>query len=84
MNKQISDIIKSKTHSSSIISKTLIQELWSGYGQISRVQLDKTSVILKLIKFPEVKQHPKGWNSNKSSPKKSKILSNRDELVQAL
>lgn len=57
---------------SEIYKKELIQELWSGYGELSRVYTDNGSVILKLIKFPEGKDHPRGWATNIGHERKKK------------
>jgi hypothetical protein len=59
--------ILEKTGASKILDIQLIQELWSGYGELNRVLLDNGSVILKLIKLVKLKEkndHPRGWNSN--------------------
>ncbi len=48
----------------------LIQELWSGYGELNRVYLDDSSVILKLIKTKTGQGHPRGWNSSLSHKRK--------------
>jgi hypothetical protein len=72
MNKKIEKLILSKTQSSKIVRTELIQELWSGYGHLSRIHLDKSCVILKLIKFPAVQKHPRGWNSETSHSRKIK------------
>ena len=53
----------------------LIQELWSGYGQIVRIQLDGGSadtVIAKHVRLPDRKNHPRGWNSSLSHERKLK------------
>ena len=53
----------------------LIQELWSGYGQIVRIGLDGGSggtVIAKHVRLPDRKHHPRGWNSTLSHERKLK------------
>ena len=50
----------------------MIQELWSGYGELSRLTTNKGCVILKLIKFPNEKNHPRGWSTNRSHERKVK------------
>ena len=50
-----------------------IQSLWSGYGQILRLNLigsDIPSVILKKIAPPTLVQHPRGWNTSRSHERK--------------
>ena len=53
----------------------LIQELWSGYGQILRIKLvggSSSTVIAKHISIPTTTNHPRGWNSNLSHQRKLK------------
>lgn len=50
----------------------LIQKLWSGYGELSRVHTDQGSVILKLIEFPEGADHPRGWATDIGHQRKKK------------
>ncbi len=50
-----------------------IQELWSGYGEILRVSSDSVDYPLAVIKhvcFPTEKNHPRGWNSDRSHKRK--------------
>lgn len=72
MDHQIEEIILSKTNSSQISGIEKIQNLWSGYGSLNRVLLGDKSVILKLIKFPEGSNHPRGWNTDISHQRKEK------------
>ena len=72
MDKKIEDILLEATDSSSIRDTQLIQNLWSNYGQLNRVLLDKLPVIIKLIQFPQHSSHPRGWNSNISHERKVK------------
>lgn len=67
--------ILSATGASGIEITELIQELWSGYGQILRIKLKGTSpstVIAKHICLPSNANHPRGWNSNLSHQRKLK------------
>lgn len=51
----------------------VIQELWSGYGQILRIRLDNSStVIAKHIRMESKANHPRGWNSDLSHQRKLK------------
>ncbi len=51
----------------------LVQELWSGYGEISRYWLaDGTTMIVKHVKLPEQSQHPRGWDTDISHKRKLK------------
>lgn len=68
----LDEIILDSTYSKQIISKEIIQELWSGYGTLERVRTDKTSVIVKNIQFPKNSNHPKGWSSSIGHKRKVK------------
>ncbi len=47
-----------------------IQTLWSGYGELVRLNFLKKSIIVKHIKLPKVSNHPHGWNTNFSHKRK--------------
>lgn len=69
----IAKIVLSATGAQTIDSSTVIQSLWSGYGQIVRLELSGgrySSVILKHIKLPDAGNHPRGWNTNLSHQRK--------------
>jgi len=72
MNEKLQDILPRKAHASKVLKIELIQELWSGYGQLNRVYTDQTNLIIKLIKFPNTQDHPRGWNSDFSHLRKVK------------
>ncbi|WP_413816377.1 phosphotransferase [Moritella sp.] len=58
-----------------VVSTQLIQPLWGGYGELFRASLDGsqyTSVIVKHIKLPQPKVHPRGWNTPISHQRKLK------------
>lgn len=66
MNEYFKSVILQKTGASSLQQKEIIQELWSGYGQIIRIKLENAlleSVVVKHVKLPINNNHPKGWNS---------------------
>lgn len=51
----------------------LIQKLWSGYGQILRIQLEggtSPMVVAKHVRLPNQREHPRGWNSTLSHERK--------------
>ena len=53
----------------------VIQSLWSGYGKISRYQLDSTqhpTVVVKFISLNQPQSHPRGWNTSNSHNRKVK------------
>lgn len=56
-----------------IVDTQLIQSLWGGYGDLFRVRLNNSqysSVIVKHIKLPQPKDHPRGWNTAISHQRK--------------
>jgi len=69
------DSILRSTGASSLHVGESIQELWSGYGKILRIELAGTSadtVIVKHVRTPNAANHPRGWNSNLSHQRKVK------------
>ncbi|WP_414980694.1 phosphotransferase [Congregibacter sp.] len=69
----MTDTVLSATGAQGIRSATVIQSLWSGYGEIVRIELQGggyPSVILKHIKLPEAGPHPRGWNTSRSHNRK--------------
>ena len=51
----------------------LVQTLWSDYGEILRFHLDgceHDSVIVKTIREPDKKAHPRGWNTEAGNQRK--------------
>ena len=56
-----------------ILRSELVQELWSGYGELVRLYFDDdNSLILKDIAFPNNVDHPRGWTTNRSDLRKRK------------
>ena len=69
----IANIVLSASGAQTIESSTVIQSLWSGYGQIVRLELSGSthpSVILKHIKLPDAANHPRGWDTGFSHQRK--------------
>lgn len=69
----VANIVLTATGAHSIDNTTVIQSLWSGYGQIVRLELSggtHSSVILKHIKLPDIGNHPRGWNTGLSHQRK--------------
>lgn len=55
--------------------KEQIQELWSGYGAITRIALENASVpsvVVKHVQLPIRQKHPRGWNSDIGHRRKMK------------
>lgn len=75
LNPRFKATICSATGSSEAEVHEVIQELWSGYGQILRIHLEGTSpssVIAKYIRIETKANHPRGWNSSLSHHRKLK------------
>ncbi len=75
LNPHFQASILSATGASAMEVVEVIQELWSGYGQILRIRLEGTSpstVIAKHIRMAPAGNHPRGWNSNLSHQRKLK------------
>ena len=73
MHTTIANTVLSATGARTIRSATVIQSLWSGYGEIVRLELEGSiysSVILKHIKLPEAASHPRGWSTGRSHSRK--------------
>lgn len=75
MNEHFRSVILESTGASSLSEKEIIQELWSGYGKIIRVELESASVesvIVKHIQLSDNKNHPRGWNTDLGHQRKLK------------
>jgi hypothetical protein len=75
MNEYFRSIILQRTGASSLFEKERIQELWSGYGKIMRVELEDASVdhiVVKHVQIPKYKNHPRGWNTDIGHQRKLK------------
>ena len=73
MHDAIARTVLAATGASAITDKTVLQALWSGYGEILRLTLADgayPSVILKHIKLPTLTNHPRGWNTGLSHRRK--------------
>lgn len=73
MREKLHEFVLSVTGAQAIKSATVIQSLWSGYGEIVRISLEggsHSSVILKHIQLPEAEKHPRGWNTAFSHQRK--------------
>lgn len=69
----IAKTVLSAAGAQTIDKSIVIQSLWSGYGQIERLELsggNHSSVVIKHIKLPNLRDHPQGWNTNLSHRRK--------------
>jgi len=75
MNEYFQKITLEATKAKAITHSKLIQNLWSGYGQIVRLTLkdyDKNTVVAKHVRLPKQDKHPRGWNTDLSHERKVK------------
>jgi len=66
-------VVCNATGARSIVGTEVVQSLWSGYGQIVRCALEggpQPSVIVKHVRFPDERDHPRGWDSDRSHERK--------------
>jgi hypothetical protein len=66
-------IVLQAVGATSVSSFESVQSLWSGYGEIVRLNLSGASapsVIVKWIDPSTEKNHPRGWNTNASHQRK--------------
>lgn len=48
----------------------VLQSLWGGYGELVRLSVDSSSIIVKHIQLPKPESHPRGWNTDISHQRK--------------
>ena len=69
----ISEFVLESTSATKVGRVAKVQSLWSGYGQICRVELiggPVDSVIVKHVAPPNHSSHPRGWSSDRSHARK--------------
>ena len=75
LNNNFQDIVSEATGATEIYKISVIQSLWSGYGDIVRYGLkgcERKSVIVKHVRLPNQSHHPRGWNTDISHQRKIK------------
>lgn len=76
MNSNFKQLITEACKAQHIQEVEVIQELWSGYGQIIRYRVEGSSipglnsVIVKNVRLPKQTKHPRGWNTDLSHERK--------------
>jgi len=67
------EFVKSVTGAAKVDIGKQIQQLWSGYGHITRLHLTSAavpSIIVKVVNPPDQSDHPRGWNTDASHQRK--------------
>lgn len=75
MEKQSEEKILSILGAQTMTKVEVIQNLWSGYGEIVRYNIEGAkmkSIIVKHVKMPNSTKHPRGWNTDFSHQRKVK------------
>lgn len=73
MNRRLETYVCEATGANRVVAAELVQELWSGYGQILRLNLEGAStpsIVAKHIAIPDQRRHPRGWVSDLSHERK--------------
>ncbi len=73
MNPRFKEYLLKVTNATSCKEIEVIQSLWSGYGSISRYQLDNAlvkTVVVKCIALDQGGNHPRGWDGDNSHQRK--------------
>ena len=66
-------MVLNATGARAVTGTSVVQRLWSGYGQIVRYRLDGAtapSVIVKHVRWPDHQDHPRGWSTDRSHQRK--------------
>jgi len=75
MDTDLEALVVQAASAEAVAHTQIVQSLWSGYGQILRCYLDggaHRSVIVKHVRWPHQRDHPRGWNSDRSHERKLK------------
>jgi len=73
VNSSIEKLVLASTGATGCRRGEVIASLWSGYGEIVRIHLDGANtetVVLKHVRFPDERNHPRGWHSDRSHMRK--------------
>ncbi|MBZ0166841.1 MAG: ecdysteroid 22-kinase family protein [Candidatus Omnitrophica bacterium] len=75
MHPHFQQTILTATGAQEFFEMQMIQQLWSGYGVITRYGLkgsSRASVVVKHVRLPKRGRHPRGWNTDLSHQRKLK------------
>ena len=73
MDTDVVAVVLAATRAQAMVDTQIVQSLWSGYGQILRCNLrggTQPSVIVKHVRWPDDRDHPYGWSSDRSHERK--------------
>lgn len=70
---ELGALVRRTAGARAIVATEAVQDLWSGYGRILRCRLDggpHSSVIVKHVRWPDERDHPRGWSTDRSHERK--------------
>lgn len=73
LDSDLEELVRRAAGASAIFATEPVQELWSGYGQIVRAHLvdaDRPAVIVKHVRWPDERSHPRGWTTDRAHERK--------------
>ncbi len=73
LDAKLEAVVLQAAGSHGIVDTQVVQRLWSGYGQIVRCSVEggpQPSVIVKHVRWPDERHHPRGWASDRSHERK--------------
>lgn len=73
LDSDLEAIVVKAAAASALTGTEVVQSLWGGYGQLVRCFLDgspEPSVIVKHVRWPSVRDHPRGWATDRSHERK--------------
>lgn len=73
MDAELEAVVLKAAGARAMLDTQVVQSLWSGYGHIVRCNLEggtQPSVIVKHVRWPDQRDHPRGWTSDLSHERK--------------
>ena len=73
MDPEVESVVLRAAASRKVVDTEVVQSLWSGYGQIVRCHVEggpRSSVITKHVRWPDQRDHPYGWSSDRAHERK--------------
>jgi len=75
MKESLKSAVLKYTGATSILDQQVLQNLWSGYGEILRIKLQDSpykTIIAKYVQISKDLNHPRGWNTDVGHQRKIK------------